>query len=180
MVPHSRFVTSTPPRICLIAALAANRVIGRNNALPWRLPADLKRFKALTTGHPVLMGRKTHESIGRPLPQRRNLIITRNLGYSAPGCEIVHSLDQAIDACRADREIFIIGGAELYRESLTRAHCLEFTEIRAEFEGDAWFPEFSLAEWRETAREIHTDEAGIPFRYDFVRYERIVQEPVAK
>jgi dihydrofolate reductase len=161
------------PRICLIVALAANGVIGRNNALPWHLPADLKRFKALTMGHPVVMGRKTHESIGRPLPGRRNLVITRNRDYSAPGCEIVHSLDEAVAACRGAQEIFIIGGAELYRESLPRAHCLEFTEIRAEFEGDATFPEISLAQWRETGREIHSDEAGIPFRYDFVRYERL-------
>jgi dihydrofolate reductase len=162
-----------PPRICLIAALAANGVIGRNNALPWNLPADLKRFKALTLGHPVLMGRKTHESIGRPLPGRRNLVITRNRDYSAPGCEIVHSLDEAIAACRGEQEIFIIGGAELYRESLPRAHCLEFTEIRADFKGDATFPEFSMSEWHETAREIHGDGAGVPFRYDFARYVRI-------
>ena len=160
------------PRICLIVALAANRVIGKNNALPWHLPADLKRFKALTTGHPVVMGRKTHESIGRPLPGRRNLVITRNRDYRAPGCEVVHSVDEAIAACRGAAEIFIIGGAELYRESLPRAHCLELTEIRAEFEGDATFPEFSLERWRETAREIHDNEAGIPFRYDFTRYER--------
>jgi len=161
------------PRICLIAAVAANRVIGRNNALPWHLPADLKRFKALTMGYPVVMGRKTHESIGRPLPGRRNLVITRNRAYSAPGCELVHSLDEAIAACRGAQEIFVIGGAELYRESLPRAHRLEFTEIRAEFEGDATFPEFSLAHWRESAREIHSDEAGIPFRYEFARYERM-------
>ena len=164
---------SAPPRICLIAALAANRVIGKNNALPWHLPADLKRFKALTMGQPVVMGRKTHESIGRPLPGRRNLVITRNRDYSAPGCEVVHSLDAAIAACRGAQEIFIIGGAELFRESLPRAHCLEFTEIRAEIEGDVTFPEFSISEWHETGREIHTDEAGIPFRYDFARYERV-------
>jgi dihydrofolate reductase len=163
---------AAPPRICLIAALAANRVIGKNNALPWHLPADLKRFKALTMGHPVVMGRKTYESIGRPLPGRRNLVITRNRDYSAPGCEVVHSLDAAIAACRGAQEIFIIGGAELFRESLPRAHCLEFTEIRAEIEGDVTFPEFSISEWHETGREIHTDEAGIPFRYDFARYER--------
>jgi dihydrofolate reductase len=162
-----------PPRICLIAALAANRVIGRNNALPWHLPADLKRFKALTMGHPVLMGRNTRESIGRPLPGRRNLVITRNRDYSAPGCEIIHSLDEAIAACRGAREVFIIGGAELYRESLPRADRLEFTEIHAEFDGDATFPEHFQGEWRETAREIHRNEAGIPFRYDFVRYERM-------
>jgi dihydrofolate reductase len=164
---------SAPPRICLIAALAANRVIGNNNALPWRLPADLARFKALTMGHPVVMGRKTYESIGKPLPGRRNLVISRNRDYSAPGCEVVHSLDDAIAACRGAREIFVIGGAELYRESLPRAHRLEITEIRAGFEGDATFPEVTQGQWRETAREIHSDEAGIPFRYDFARYERM-------
>ena len=162
-----------PPRICLIAALATNRVIGKNNALPWHLPADLKRFKALTMGHPVVMGRKTYASIGKPLPGRHNLVITRNCDYSAPGCDVVHSLDAALAACRGAQEVFIIGGAELYRESLPRAHRLEFTEIHAEFEGDASFPQFSLERWRETGREIHSAEAGVPFRYDFVRYERI-------
>jgi dihydrofolate reductase len=161
------------PRICLIAAMAANRVIGRSNALPWRLPADLKHFKALTMGHPVVMGRKTYESIGRPLPGRRNLVITRNRAYSAPGCEIVHSLDAAVAACRGAGEIFIIGGAELYRESLPRAHCLEFTEIHADFEGDASFPRYAPNQWREAAREIHDSKADVPFRYDFVRYERV-------
>ena len=154
--------------------MASNRVIGRNNALPWHLPADLKRFKALTMGHPVVMGRKTYESIGKPLPGRRNLVITRNRGYSAPGCEVVHSLDAALSACRDAPEIFIIGGAELYREALPRAQRLEFTEIHAEFEGDASFPRFASDQWREAAREIHDAEAGVPFRYDFVRYERVV------
>jgi dihydrofolate reductase len=172
-VSDSNSSKSASPRICLIAALAANRVIGKNNALPWHLPADLKRFKALTMGHPVVMGRKTYESIGRPLPGRRNLVITRNHDYSAPGCEVVHSLDEALAACRSAGEIFIIGGAELFRESLPRAHCLEFTEIRAAIEGDVTFPEFSMSEWHETGREIHTGEAGIPFRYDFARYERV-------
>jgi dihydrofolate reductase len=160
-------------RICLIAAMAANRVIGRNNALPWHLPADLKRFKALTMGHPVVMGRKTYESIGRPLPGRQNLVITRSRDYAAPGCEVVHSLDAALAACRGAQEIFIIGGAELYRESLPRAQRLEFTEIHAEFEGDAIFPEFSLDEWRETGREFHGADAAVSFGYDFVRYERM-------
>ena len=171
--PRSPSEPAAAPRICLIAAIAANRVIGRNNALPWRLPADLKRFKALTMGHPVVMGRKTYASIGRPLLGRRNLVVTRNRGYSAPGCEIVHSLDAAITACHGAQEIFIIGGAELYRESLPLAHRLEFTEIHAEFEGDASFPQFPPEQWREAAREIHGDEAGAPFGYDFVRYERI-------
>ena len=153
--------------------MAANRVIGRNNALPWHLPADLKRFKALTLGHPVLMGRKTCESIGRPLPGRRNLVITRNRGYSAHGCEVVHSLEAALTACRGAPDIFVIGGAELYREALPRAQRLEFTEIHADFEGDAHFPPIAQEQWRESAREIHASEPGIPFRYDFVRYERV-------
>ena len=160
-------------RICLVAAMAANRVIGRNNALPWHLPPDLKRFKALTLGHPVVMGRKTYESIGKPLPGRRNLVITRNRDYLAAGCEVVHTLDAALTACADDKEIYIIGGAELYRESLPHAQRLEFTEIHAEFDGDARFPEYSPSEWHETGRETHGSEAGIPFRYDFVRYDRV-------
>ena len=162
-----------PLRICIIAALAANRVIGKNNALPWRLPADLKHFRGLTMGHPVLMGRKTHESIGKALPGRRNLVISRDPSYSAPGCEVLHSLDAAVAACSGAQEIFVIGGAQLYREALPRAQRLEFTEIHAEFEGDAVFPEFPMEAWRQTGREIHRDEAGVPFRYDFARYERI-------
>ena len=159
--------------VFLILARADNGVIGGDGGMPWHLPADLKRFKALTMGHPVLMGRKTYESIGKPLPGRRNLVITRNRGYSAPGCEVVHSLDAALDACPGAEEIFIIGGAELYREALPRAQRLEFTEIHAEFDGDTSFPPFPPDQWRETARECHGSEAGAPFRYDFVRYERI-------
>ena len=159
--------------IVLVLAMAQNGVIGKDGAIPWRISDDMKRFKALTMGHPVVMGRKTYESIGKPLPGRRNLIVTRNCGYSAPGCEVVHSLDAAIAACRGAHEIFIIGGAELYRESLPRAHSLEFTEIHADFEGDAVFPQFPLDRWRETAREIHGAAARVPFRYDFVRYERL-------
>jgi len=160
-------------RICLIAAMAANRVIGRDNALPWRLSADLKRFKALTMGHPVLMGRKTHESIGKPLPGRRNLVITRNRAYAAPGCEVVHSLDQALAACADAQHVYVIGGAELYREALALAQSLELTEIHAEFEGDAWFPQIDPGQWREAAREVHAGGADVPYRYDFVRYERV-------
>ena len=153
--------------------MAANRVIGRNNALPWHLPADLKRFKHLTTGHPVVMGRKTYESIGRPLPGRRNLVVTRNPGFVAPGCELAHSLDAAIAACGGAAQIFVIGGAELYRQALPYAQRLEFTEIDADFDGDAHFPAYPAAQWRETAREIHDAEPGTPFRYDFVSYERV-------
>jgi dihydrofolate reductase len=160
-------------RICLIAAMAENRVIGRDNTLPWRLPADLRRFKALTMGHPVLMGRNTYESIGKPLPGRRNLVITRNRAYAAPGCDVVHSLDQALGACGDAQDVFVIGGAELYREALAQAQRLELTEIHAVFEGDALFPQFDPDQWREAAREVHAAEAGIPYRYDFVRYDRV-------
>lgn len=163
---------SRPPRVCLVAAIARNRVIGRGNALPWHLPEDLKRFKALTLGHPVLMGRKTHESIGKPLPGRRNLVITRNRGYRAAGCEVFHTLDAAIAACRGAESLFVIGGAELYRAALGCADRLEFTEIDADFEGDAYFPEFSMAAWRESGREIHAAAPGRAFRYDYVRYVR--------
>src|SRR5487761_2031122 len=135
--------------------MTLNRVIGANNAMPWHLPADLAFFKATTLGHPVVMGRKTYESIGKPLPGRRNLVITRNRSYGAAGCEVVHSLDAALAACGGAQKIFVIGGAELSRESLPRAHCLEFTEIHAEFEGDATFPQFPSERWRETGREIH-------------------------
>jgi len=161
------------PRICLIAAMASNRIIGRDNAMPWQLPADLRRFKALTMGHPVLMGRKTHESIGRPLPGRRNLVLTRDPAYHAAGCETVTSLEAALAACAGADEIFVIGGGEIYRASLPHAHSLEFTEIHASFEGDTRFPEFPQAEWREVRREAHAAQTDAPYSYDFVRYERV-------
>lgn len=160
------------PRLSLIAAVAANGVIGSDNALPWRLPEDLKRFKALTLGHPVIMGRKTYESIGRPLPGRRNIIITHNATYAADGCETASSLGNALAACSGTaEEIFVIGGAQIYAEALPRAQRLYLTEIRAEFAGDARFPEFDRRAWRETARERHRTEEGIEF--DFAVYDRI-------
>ncbi|MBI3155086.1 MAG: dihydrofolate reductase [Burkholderiales bacterium] len=159
------------PRLSLIAALAANGIIGAGNALPWRLPEDLKRFKALTLGHPVIMGRKTFESIGRPLPGRRNLIVTRSAGYAAPGCETAGSLEAALAACRGTTdEVFVIGGAQLYAQALPLAQRLYLTEIAAEFPGDAHFPAFDKAAWRESARERHRAEAG--WEFDFAVYER--------
>jgi len=159
------------PCLSLIAAVAANGVIGSDNALPWRLPEDLKRFKALTLGHPVIMGRKTFESIGRPLPGRRNLVITHNPRYRAEGCEVLTSLEAALAACAGTAdEIFVIGGAQIYAEALPLARRLYLTEIRAEFPGDAHFPAFDRGAWRETAREHHRAESGIEF--DFTVYER--------
>lgn len=162
--------TAAPPRLIVIAALAANGVIGKDNTLPWRLPADLKRFKALTTGNPIVMGRKTWESLGRPLPGRHNIVVSRNPAYVAQGATVVASLDQAVTAAGAVAQIYVIGGAELYQQALARADRLELTEIAADFEGDARFPPFERRQWRETARERHSDDAGLT--YDFVTYDK--------
>jgi dihydrofolate reductase len=163
--------------LTLIAAVARNGTIGKDNALPWRLSADLKRFKALTTGHPILMGRKTWESLGRPLPGRHNIVITRNAGYRADGVTVVHSIqaaiDAAIDATSGDAEAFVIGGEEIYRLALPLADRLQLTEIGSDFAGDAVFPAFDRSQWQETFREPHEDESGLP--YAFVTYARVKQ-----
>lgn len=156
--------------LSLIAAVARNRVIGLNNALPWHLPEDLRRFRTLTTGHHIIMGRKTYESLNRLLPERTTVIVTHNPSYAVPGAVIVHSLEQAMEACAEDDEAFIIGGAELYREGLGLAHKMYITEIDAAFEGDVVFPEFDRARWQETSRERHVSAQGLPFAY--VSYQR--------
>jgi len=158
-------------RISLIAALARNRVIGIQNRLPWKLSDDLKHFKALTLGHHILMGRKTYESIGRPLPGRTTVIISR-AGFPAPeGCIVAHSVEEAIAACEADEEIFFVGGADLYRQALLLVDRLYLTEIQADVEGDAWFPEFDWAQWHEVSRDRRTEEAS-GLEYHFVVYDR--------
>lgn len=158
-------------RISLISALAQNRTIGIDNTLPWRLPEDLRHFKALTLGHHILMGRKTYESIGKPLPGRTTVIITRG-NYAAPeGVKIAHSLQEAIAICGADEEIFFVGGAQLYAQALPLADRLYLTEIQAEVEGDAWFPDYDRAQWREISRDRRTDEAA-GLEYHFVVYDR--------
>jgi dihydrofolate reductase len=163
-------------RISLIAALARNRVIGIENRLPWKLSDDLQHFKALTLGHHILMGRKTYESIGRPLPGRTTVIISR-AGFPAPeGCIVAHSVEEAIAACEADEEIFFVGGADLYRQALPLADRLYLTEIQADVEGDAWFPEFNRAQWNEVSRERRTEEAS-GLGYHFVVYDRSRQTP---
>jgi dihydrofolate reductase len=129
--------------IILIAAMAANRVIGRNNTIPWHIQGEQKRFKEVTWGHPLIMGRKTHESIGRPLPGRRNIVVTRNRNYASPGCEIVYSLDEAYTLCRGEKQVFNIGGEQLYLQGLNRADTLLLTVLRDMVAGDAYFPEFS-------------------------------------
>ena len=159
-----------PPRLTLIAAVARNGVIGNDNALPWRLPEDLKRFKELTLGHPIIMGRKTWASLGRPLPGRRNIVISRDPDFNAPGGIVVASLAAALAASADATEAFVIGGAEIYALALPEAQCLRLTEIDRDFPGDTHFPGFDPAAWRETARERHHADAG--FDYAFVTYQR--------
>ncbi len=158
--------------LSIIVATAKNRVIGVNNTLPWHLPEDLKRFRALTTGHHIIMGRKTYDSLGRLLPGRTTVIVTRNQAYKVEGAIVVHSLKDAIAACGNDEEVFLIGGAELYKDGLKLANKLYVTEINAEYEGDAFFPEFNLSEWiaREAEAESYTSSNGLGFRY--ITYQR--------
>ena len=157
--------------VSLIAAMAENRVIGRDNQLPWRLSADLQHFKALTMGKPIIMGRKTYESIGRPLPGRTNIVITRDSAFQAEGCEVVHSIEQALAAARGFEEVMVIGGAELYRQMLDHADRLYLTLVRAEVEGDALFPELGQ-QWHEVERESRKADDKNQFDYDFVILER--------
>jgi len=154
----------------LVAALARHRVIGVGNRLPWRLPEDLQRFKRLTMGAPVIMGRRTRESIGRPLPGRRNIVVTRERAATWEGCVVAHSLDEALALANDAPEAFVIGGAELYAQALPRAARLYLTLIDADYAGDAWFPEFDAAAWREVARESGVSADGLG--YAFVDYER--------
>ena len=158
--------------MAVIAAVAANRVIGADNRLPWRIAEDLRRFRALTMGHAVIMGRKTWESLPHPLPGRQNLVVTRQLGYAAAGAEIAGSLDEALDLVRLPEPAFCIGGGELYRAALPRAITLHLTEIAHAFEGDVKFPRFEAGEWRQTAREAHRTEGPDGFAYAHVTYER--------
>lgn len=158
------------PRIYLLAAVAANGVIGVDGKLPWHLPEDLKHFKRLTLGHPVIMGRKTWESLGKALPGRENIVVTRNPGYEAPGAAVARSLDAAIALCAGEPVAFVIGGERLFAESLPIAAGMVLTEIQRDFAGDTWFPAFDRSQWREAQRESHAAADGM--RFDFVRYER--------
>jgi dihydrofolate reductase len=154
-----------PTQLSVIVAVAKNRAIGLNNTLPWHLPEDLKRFRALTMGHHIIMGRKTYESLGRLLPGRTTVIVSRNADYQIPGAIVVGSLEQAVAACGDDAEAFVIGGAELYRLALPVADRLYLTEIDQVFDGDAFFPELEADGWREVAREAHVGAEGLPFSY---------------
>jgi len=159
-------------QITLIVAMAENRVIGANNAMPWHLPDDLRRFRALTMGHPILMGRKTHEAIGRPLPGRRNLILTRDASKSYPGCEVITRPEDLQGICNESSPLFVIGGAELYSLFLPLAQRIELTIIHRDFAGDTYFPEISADTWREMAREERPKDLALGFSWSYVTLER--------
>jgi len=165
-------------RLALIVAVAENGVIGKNNALPWRLPEDLRHFKRVTLGKPVIMGRKTFESIGKPLPGRTNIVITRNAAYQAAGVSVVLSLAaalalaQAVAAQDGAEEVMVIGGAEIYRAALPQADQLYLTEVHASVAGDAVLPDVNWNQWREVSRERHAAPTPDGYDYSFVCYTR--------
>lgn len=164
--------TGMKPRVSLIVALAKNRAIGIDNRLPWHLPADLKRFRALTMGHHIVMGRRTYESIGKPLPGRISVVVTRNRDLQIAGCIVVHTLQQAIAACGDDEEIFVVGGAELYAQALAIADRLYVTEIQQDVQGDAYFPVIDRADWQEISREQHIQQEAPYLKFHYATYQR--------
>lgn len=165
-------------QLSIIVAQSANRVIGRGNKLPWYLPEDLKYFKRITQGKPIVMGRKTYESIGRPLPGRTNIVISRNTSYQKPGIHVVSSLENALALAEqqaiidGSEEMLVIGGAEIYSQALSFADRLYITQVHADIEGDAFFPAFNLSEWQEVLREDFFADGPNPYDYSFVVYER--------
>lgn len=159
--------------ISLVVAVADNGVIGSNNTLPWRLPNDLQRFKAITMGKPIVMGRKTYDSIGKALPGRQNIVITRRSDLIIAGCTVVTSVDAALQCTSESDEVMIIGGAEIYRSALPHAQRIYLTQVHADIQGDAEFPQLSTNEWREVAREHHAADERHAHAYTFVTLERV-------
>ena len=159
-------------KISLIVAMASTRAIGLNNQIPWHLSADLKKFKKITLGAPILMGRKTYESIGRPLPGRSNIIISRNPEYRQAGCLVFNDIEQALESCRDHAEVFVIGGSDFYRSMLAVADTLYLTQIHREFPGDTFFPELDASQWIEVEREDIQDDPDVAFSYSFLKLEK--------
>ena len=158
--------------ISIIAAMAQNRTIGINNTLPWRIPEDFKHFKTLTMGHHMIMGRKTFDSIGKPLPGRTTVVVTHNRDLLIPGCIVAHSLQEAIAVCVEDDEIFVVGGAELYAQAMPLTNTLYITEIQQDVKGDTHFPKFGKNTWVEVARERCNQTEPQVLEYHFVTYQR--------
>lgn len=161
--------------ISFIVAMDENRVIGKNNQLPWHLPEDLKFFKRVTMGHPIIMGRKTYESIGRPLPGRENIIITRNELYQSDKCTVLYSVDELLQYCRqnTNEEYFVIGGAEIFKQLIAHVDRLYITFIHEQFEGDTFFPPIDMSEWELISKEQGLRDENNPYRYEFLTYEKI-------
>jgi dihydrofolate reductase len=160
-------------KLALIVAMDEQGMIGKENDLPWRLSADLQYFKRITMGKPILMGRNTHESIGRPLPGRRNLVITRQADYQAEGCEIYSSIESALAACADQEEVMIMGGASIYEQTLALAERLYITQVHAVVEGDTHFPTWSKQDWRCIQTESHSADEKNEYDYSFNVFERI-------
>lgn len=159
--------------ISIIVAMDELGVIGVNNSLPWRLSADLKNVKQVTMGKPIIMGRKTHESIGKPLPGRENIVITRDNAYRSDGCTVFNSVAEALAHCADKEELMIMGGAELYRQTLAKADRIYLTKVHTKIEGDAFFPELNLDEWKEISRESFDKDDKNEFDYSLIVLERI-------
>ena len=159
-------------KISLIAAVAENGVIGKDNWMPWHIKSEFQYFKNTTMGRPIVMGRKSFEALGKPLPGRQNIVVTRSRHFAAAGAEVAHSLDEALARVRLPAPAFCIGGAELYREALPRADALYVTEIARDVPGDTFFPPFDRREWREAAREKHPPDGPDALPFDFVTYVR--------
>lgn len=161
------------PLITQVVAMAENRVIGRDNALPWHLPADLAHFKHVTMGKPIVMGRKAFEAIGRPLPGRHNIVMTRNPNYTAAGCSVVHSLEQALAAAGAVEEIAVIGGEDIYRLFLPITDLIHLTVVHAEIDGDTWYPPLDQSAWRTVEQHERPADAKNPHRMTFMQLRRV-------
>lgn len=159
--------------ITIIAAIAENNALGKDNQLIWHLPADLKRFKQVTLNHHIIMGRKTFESLGKPLPNRTSIIITRNKNYTAKGCIVVHTLDEALKAAACDANPYILGGAEIYKQAIDIADKLDLTFVHHNFEADAFFPKIDTSKWKETSRQHYKADEKNKYDYSFVSYLRV-------
>jgi dihydrofolate reductase len=159
-------------KISLIVAVAQNGIIGTGGTMPWHITEDFAHFKAVTLGHSVVMGRKTYESIGRPLPRRRNIVITRNTELAIEGCEMASSLEGAIAMCEGEEEVFVIGGGEIYRQAMPLADKLYITHVGIEAEGDTRFPDIDPEVWHEVSREEFPHGSAFPHPFSFVDYER--------
>lgn len=160
-------------KLSIVVAISENNAIGKDNQLLWHLPADLKHFKEITTGHPIIMGRKTYDSIGRPLPNRRNIVITRQKDLNLPSIEVVNSLDEAIKLCQNENEVFIIGGAEIYKHAIAITNNIYLTTVHQNYEADVFFPHLDKSEWKEIEREHHQHDEKNSVAYTFSTLQRL-------